>query len=250
MRPDRKTVLVAAHPDDEVIGAGGLLPQLGNVTIVHVTDGAPRDLRDASANGFRTPEEYAAARRRELLAALSLAGVGPGQTRRLGLVDQEASLDLAGLARRLAEVLAACGAEAVLTHPYEGGHPDHDATAFAVHQACAQLARPPELFEFTSYHESGGRMVAGEFLGGSGGVSELLLDDASRARKRRMLDCFRTQRETLRPFGIEVERFRRAPRYDFTQPPAPAVYYDRFPWGMRSSAWLERAREALAGLWA
>ncbi len=37
--------IVAAHQDDETIGAGGCLPRFGEVTLVHVTDGAPRDGR-------------------------------------------------------------------------------------------------------------------------------------------------------------------------------------------------------------
>jgi LmbE family N-acetylglucosaminyl deacetylase len=62
---------------------------------------------------------------------MRLVRLGPGET--LGIPDQAASLGLAGLARRLAVQLAASGAEVVVTHAYEGGHPDHDATAFAVH---------------------------------------------------------------------------------------------------------------------
>ena len=36
-----RTLLIAAHPDDEVIGASTLIPRLSNLTIVHVTDGRP-----------------------------------------------------------------------------------------------------------------------------------------------------------------------------------------------------------------
>jgi N-acetylglucosamine malate deacetylase 2 len=61
-----------------------------------------------------------------------------------------------------------------------------------------------------------------------------------------MLACFTTQRTTLVPFfGWTEERFRPAPRYDFTRPPAPWTYYDRFHWGMTSSRWCALATQAL-----
>jgi hypothetical protein len=45
-------LLVAAHPDDEVMGAGAQLPHLSGIRIIHVTDDAPRNLR-----GFATKFE-------------------------------------------------------------------------------------------------------------------------------------------------------------------------------------------------
>jgi len=44
---------VVAHPDDETVGAGALLDRLDDVVVVHVTDGAPRDLADARSAGWR-----------------------------------------------------------------------------------------------------------------------------------------------------------------------------------------------------
>ncbi len=245
----RRVVLVAAHPDDETIGAGGLLPRLRDVVIVHVTDGAPRDLRDARAAGFEFREDYAQARRLELLNALELAGIGREQTRALNVPDQEASLDLAGLAQRVAEILAEERPGAVLTHPYEGGHPDHDATAFAVHAACAGLPAAPDIYEFTSYHARNGAMAMGEFLMSQEPGAAIQLSNEDRERKRRMVDCFATQREVLRNFPIDIERFRAAPAYDFTQAPhAGKLFYENFPWGMTGEKWRRLAAEALQRL--
>jgi hypothetical protein len=44
-------LLVVAHPDDEVVGVGGQLARLMGVRLLHVTDGAPRNLLDAQAAG-------------------------------------------------------------------------------------------------------------------------------------------------------------------------------------------------------
>jgi N-acetylglucosamine malate deacetylase 2 len=258
-------LVVVAHPDDEVIGAGGRLlrAQGRGVRVVHLTDGAPRELADARASGFQTREAYARARAHEARAALALAGVAGTQIAWLGAVDQEASLEMASLARTLAELLARWQPAELLAHPYEGGHPDHDAAAFVAHAACALAAaaggRPPALAELASYHDDGaGGLVVGRFLSGAGeggsAALEVALADEEQERKRAMIACHATQGETLRPFltaaALAQERFRPAPRYRFTAPPHPGTLrYERFAWGVRTGAeWRRLAAEALRQL--
>jgi LmbE family N-acetylglucosaminyl deacetylase len=249
------TVIIVAHPDDETIGASSIISQLNQVTIIHVTDGAPCNMHDARAAGFATRREYANARREECLSAMALAGVMKQNVIELGISDQEASLEVDGIANRLAEVLRYLEPDVVLTHAYEGGHPDHDATAFAVHSAHWLLERegltPPAMFELALYHARGGVTVMLDFLPGSPGNEKktLVLSDDARELKRRMIARFFTQRETLKQFPIEVERFRFAPSYDFTKPPHPGrLHYEYFEWGMTGTKWRELASETLGNL--
>lgn len=156
----QKLALVVAHPDDETVGAGGSLHLMRDLLLIHVTDGAPRQLGDFAREGFASPEAYGAAREAELAAALALSGASP-QRLSLGIPDQEASRAIPAIAARLREIFRAHGIQAVLTHAYEGGHPDHDAVALAVHLAGG------DVFEFAGYHAGpGGALVTGAFLPG------------------------------------------------------------------------------------
>jgi LmbE family N-acetylglucosaminyl deacetylase len=253
-RPAPATALIVAHPDDEVIGAGARLPRLCRATFVQVTDGAPRDLRDAHAAGCATRDDYARVRRRELQAALALASIAPEQRRELGYVDQEASLHLVELSRRLAALLRELQPQVVLTLPYEGGHPDHDATAFAVHAACWMLEqeglRPPALIEMTSYHNSASGIEVYAFLPCAGRRARTcVLTADERAFKRRLFTCFPTQQQTLSLFPIALERFRLAPRYGFTEPPHQGrLFYEQFPWGMTGERYRGLAGQAMEAL--
>ncbi|HEU4566228.1 MAG TPA: PIG-L family deacetylase [Gemmatimonadaceae bacterium] len=249
-----RCAIIVAHPDDEVIGAASRLGALRDPLIVHVTDGSPRDPRDARAAGCSTRAEYTALRRRERARALALAGVAPDRAWDLGVGDQEAAFHLASIARRVAALLVALGCELVLTHPYEGGHPDHDATAFAVHAAAQRLraegARPPVVAELTSYHARDGAIAAFSFAPRSGPVgTPLVLDERQRALKRRMYGCYASQAAVLAAFPIGVERFRLAPSYDFLRPPpVDDILYERFDWGMSAARWCALARAAHAEL--
>ncbi|MDB6109520.1 MAG: hypothetical protein JWR69_1270 [Pedosphaera sp.] len=246
--------IIVAHPDDEVIGAGAQLPRLRNAHFIHVTDGAPLNPRDANTAGFATSEQYAHARREELLAALALAGIAPQRTCELGFVDQQASLNLPKLVGALKRVLSELQPDVIFTHPYEGGHPDHDATAFAVQIACRLPGQPgiapPALVEMASYHAEGGNLRTNEFLcDGTGKIVTMALSQAEREFKRCLFDCFTTQQRVLCAFPIEFEHFRPAPHYDFTQPPHPGpLYYEHFDWGMTGVRWRELARKALRAL--
>ena len=246
-----RVAIVVAHPDDEVLGCGALLPRLPRACVVHVTDGAPRSGSDATRLGFANSADYAAARRREAEAALALAGIPAAQLIRLGIADQEVSLDLAGVARALVPILA--GADLVLTHAYEGGHSDHDGVAFAVHAAhkLDDSGAAPGLFEMPFYYGEEDRWVRQSFLLQSGAGPDLGHDlgPAERGLKTRMIEAHRTQADTLRSFPIERESIRRAPRYDFAKRPHDGpLLYERHGWNLTWPQWQSRVAAALSSL--
>ncbi len=246
-----RTLVIGAHPDDEAVGAAGQLIRLGpNAVVAHVTDGSPPDLSDARAAGFDTAEEYARARHEESLHALALAGVPASNCWSLGFGDQRASFALVEIARAVAATIRETDPALVLTHPYEGGHPDHDAVAFAVAAACRLLEREhvavPPIAEFTSYHRGPAGIETGRFLEPHTAAVELPLSERMQIVKRSMLDAFVTQQRVLAHLPVEpLERFRFAPVYDFSAAPHPGpLYYESFPWGVDGPGWRALARTA------
>lgn len=250
------TLVVVAHPDDESIGAGARLRHLGDAFVVNVTDGAPRDPACAIRHGFATRDEYAAARAEELREAMRIVGLPDGQLISLGYVDGEVSLHLTELVLRLTDLMDTLKPQVVLTHPYEGGHTDHDSTTFAVHLACGVLRRegivPPAILELTSYHLRGGEKVVQEFLPHERADRDqrvIVLDARDQEIKERVFDAFGTQRELLETFNTSFERFRPAPRYVFTRPPHPGLLnYERYGATRRGLTWREHAQRALRAL--
>src|SRR5688572_21700004 len=152
-------LLIAAHPDDEVIGAGSRLSTFLELTIAHVTDGAPRNMHDAARHGFASPDEYARVRRVELDRALEVLDALSAERVELGFPDQRTAWELSEVVDSVRALIEDLDPDVVLTHAYEGGHPDHDACAFAVH-AAARGSR--KIVEFACYHAGQDGIRTGE----------------------------------------------------------------------------------------
>jgi LmbE family N-acetylglucosaminyl deacetylase len=251
---NKRVLVVVAHPDDEAIGAGAILRGIKDAIVVHVTDGAPSDEGYAHRKGFATRESYAQARRQEVVNALSLIGIGSDRIRGLGFVDGEVAWRLVELCNAVMSLFDELRPDVVLTHPYEGGHSDHDSTAFAVHLAAGILQREgipaPVLLELTSYHNYNGRRRLYEFLPlALNPIKTIKLTSEARETKRKMFDLFTSQRALLRSFPIEVERFRQAPRYLFTVPPHDGeLDYERLCKKISGAEWRAQAQRALETL--
>ena len=234
--------LVVAHPDDETLGLGSRLHLFDRLTLIHLTDGAPADMGDARRAGFATREAYAAARAAELAAALDVLGVRPVRPLAYGVLDQAVVEHLPELARRLAGDLA--DQAAVVTHAYEGGHPDHDACALALARARKALGPDaPAAYEFAGYFGVDGVLHGNAFYPDPARPETAwALAPAERDRKARAFAAHASQRRILDNFPPGREALRAAPAYDFTRPPPPGeAHYDRYGWPLTSAAWRERA---------
>jgi LmbE family N-acetylglucosaminyl deacetylase len=243
-----RLAVLAAHPDDETLGASCWLAHLPKVRVVFLTDGAPRDTRFWSPLVQGSRADYALIRRAEAEKALWHAGITARQIAFLGGVDQDAIFEACRLSLSLTELLATGDFDALLTHAYEGGHPDHDAASLIATMARSRLAleKRPYLLEMTSYHARGGRCVSGEFLGADPAREicwELSAEDSN--RKQKMLAEYGSQRLVLENFSVERERIRLAPQYDFSQPPhAGKLWYEVMGWRLDGARWRELALTA------
>ena len=129
--PGSRLVVVAPHPDDEILACGGLLAtaiQHGvAVRVIAVTDG--------EASHGSAPTKMAARRVRESAAGLRALGLDPACVIRLGVPDGSVAQHLAGLGTTLQALLTP--SDVVVSTWALDGHPDHEATSAAAAAACA-----------------------------------------------------------------------------------------------------------------
>ncbi len=215
---DDRLLMVAPHPDDEALAAGGLLQSAiaadAEVRVLYVTSGennpwAQRANEWKWTLGEDDRARWGARRWEEALAALARLGVPAPCAKRLGFPDQGLT-DLllrggAELVDALAEEIASWRPTILLVPAPWDIHPDHSALALLSHLAVARVPVTADGAAILRY------VVHGRARPGPGGGVSLPLSNAMRARKREAILCHRTQlplrRDYLLRFADREERF-------------------------------------------
>lgn len=143
--PLRRTVIISPHPDDETLGAGGLISYLTSlgvsVTVIAVTDGE---------NAYADFSGLGPIREREQAAALETLGVANTHIQRLHIEDSNVAGNQAQLVEHL---LSLVPAGATLVAPWGGDfHPDHEACGRAAQVVADQVGASLVSYFFWSWH--------------------------------------------------------------------------------------------------
>lgn len=187
LAPVDRALVVAPHPDDEVLGAGGLVSALVRTgtptTLLAVTDGEGSHPRSSTVS----PDEMAERRRQESQLALVRLDCGAISNRRLHLPDGQVHRSQRPLTEA---VIDALDDMTLCIAPWErDGHPDHDASGQAAVEACAHTGARLVRYLVWAWHWAGpddGRIPWSD-------ARRLDLSRRDRARKRWACGAFVSQ---------------------------------------------------------
>ncbi|RYZ12076.1 MAG: PIG-L family deacetylase [Comamonadaceae bacterium] len=190
-----RAVMVAPHPDDEVLAVGGLLSHcvaIGReLRLVAVTDGcashAGSHLWPPERLARERPLESEEAWRRLGLAPRHGAASAAADCIRLGLPDGGLAEAVALLTERLAALLRPT--DVVFTTWRLDGHPDHEATARACVEAVARTGARLVEVPVWAWHWS----RPGDARWPWHRARRIELDDATLQRKRHAVEAFTSQ---------------------------------------------------------
>ncbi len=174
-----RVVVVAPHPDDEVLGAGGALASLAargaRLLLVAVTDGEASDPERA--------EELRRVRPLESARAAAVLGTTPSVSHALKLPDGDVRADHVEAAL---DSLLGPG-DLVLAPWAHDGHPDHDQVGMAAARASQRVGASLLAYLVWAWHWAQPSALPWEK------ARRVELDDATAARKREAVQCFTSQ---------------------------------------------------------
>jgi LmbE family N-acetylglucosaminyl deacetylase len=226
-----RILVLVPHPDDEVVGCcaaiGRARAQGAQVFALYLSNGVPD--RALLWPWQRAGHAAQVARRwREAQAAQALLGLE--EAGRQDVPTRSLRLRMAETLALIQRTLAATGATMLWTPAYEGGHQDHDvANALA-----SRLGPRVMVWEFSEYHNAGGRVHAQAFIAENGSETVLTLAADEVARKRAALALYASEQANLGYVGCAREAFRPLATYDYAQAPHPGVLFHarfRYVWG-------------------
>jgi LmbE family N-acetylglucosaminyl deacetylase len=224
----RRILVLAPHPDDEVVGAaaaiGRALAAGAGVYIFHLTTGVPERALlwpwQRSGHALRVAIRRAEAAAAAAALGAELAGFGDRPTRTLK--------DHLPAARREVEAaIERFGIETLWVPAYEGGHQDHD----AAHCLASTWRRELSVWEFAEYNYAGGVVNANAFLRPQANQIQVRLSPEEVRHKGEVLGLYRSEQANLGYTGRERECFRRLVVADYSRPPHEGrLFYQRFQW--------------------
>ncbi|MDR7239972.1 PIG-L deacetylase family protein [Neobacillus drentensis] len=154
IKKNTDVLVIAAHPDDDVIGLSTTLFRhrlLGdNIVVAFVTNGSCWQDESWRIKESET-ERRAKIRYNEASNALSLLGIPKDNIICLGFPDGGTHRYLRYLAKDIQLLIQKLNPNRVYAHCIEGGHSDHDMTSYVVKTICNKMGFS-NLFEWTEYN--------------------------------------------------------------------------------------------------
>jgi LmbE family N-acetylglucosaminyl deacetylase len=180
MPQERSIVIVAPHPDDETLGAGGLIATQRSrqipVTLLAVTDGE---------TAYPEVPDLGSTRRVEQWRAAEALGLARNAIIRFRLCDSAVAESESTLTDRIE---ACIDSNTLLVAPWQRDpHPDHEACGRAAGTAAGRKGATLICYFFWTWHHFGPECLNGLPL------RRLPLSADARARRAKALACHRSQ---------------------------------------------------------
>ncbi|MDD4616959.1 MAG: PIG-L family deacetylase [Alphaproteobacteria bacterium] len=224
----KRILILAAHPDDEVVGCAACIgrarTQGASVSVLYLTDGCIA--RETLWPWQRKRHARRVERRRneaeDAATAMGILPVGWGVRSARELWPQ-----LPQVFGEVQTAIAQFRPDQIWVPAYEGGNPDHD----GLNAVGAKLKQRLSVLEFSEYNFFEGKVRSQTFAATDESTQVVSLTPAEKAFKKSMLEIYESERGNLSAICTHQETYRPLANYDYSLPPHQGTLgYTRFQW--------------------
>ncbi len=221
----KNILLVAPHPDDEIVGASIIIKRIlskKNLIIFFPTNGViPKEamwLWDR-----KNYKERIKIRKKEMNQSLKNLGIKkfyfqniPSRTLKKNILKTFSIMK---------KIIKKEAIDTIFCPAFEGGHQDHDVSNFI----CSRLKKLAAIYEFAEYNYFNKKINSNTFFKKSKNQKIIFLSDNEKKLKKKLLHIYKSEKANLNYLSFYKESYRKILDYDYSQPPHSGIlFYKRF----------------------
>ena len=218
-------LLIAAHPDDELVGAAFIIKKIllkKNLIIFFPTNGV-LSKEEMWFWDKRKYQEKKKLRNKEMKKSLQYLGVK--KFFKQNIPTRKLKENIEKTFKKINLLIKNWKIDTVFCPAYEGGHQDHDVSNFI----CSRLRNNYKVFEYAEYNFSKGKINCNEFVKPTKNEVTIKLSEREKREKMELLKIYNSEKGNLDYVKLDKECYRKLYDYDYSKPPHPGrLFYRRF----------------------
>lgn len=221
----KNILFVAAHPDDELVGATFIIKNLlqkKNIIIFFLTNGviSKEEMWFWNKKKYKEKKKI---RDEEMKKSLKLLGIK--KFFKQDIPTRKLKENIERTFEKINLLVKDHKIDTIFCPAYEGGHQDHDVSNFI----CSRLRNSTEVYEYAEYNFSKGRINCNKFVKSTKNEITIKLSEKEKKEKIKFLKIYNSEKGNLNYLHLNEECYRKIYNYDYTKAPHHGkLFYRRF----------------------
>jgi LmbE family N-acetylglucosaminyl deacetylase len=221
----KNILLIAPHPDDEIVGAFMIIKKIlkgKRVIVFFLTNGIinKNTLWFWQRNKY---EEKVIKRKKEMNLSMRLLKIKKFYLQDISTRSLKDNIERTY--KKILQLKKKHDIDTIFCPAYEGGHQDHDVANFI----CSRLANKCKIFEFAEYNYFKKKIYSNHFFLSSKKDHVIYLTDKEKREKKNFLKIYKSEQQNLNYISVEQESYRELIKYNYKTPPHKGtLFYRRF----------------------
>tara|TARA_Y100000994_G_scaffold126251_1_gene103627 strand:- start:191 stop:940 length:750 start_codon:yes stop_codon:yes gene_type:complete len=221
----KNVLLIAPHPDDEIVGSYIVIKKIlkkKKIVIFFLTNG----VIDKNSLWFwerKNHKKKVKIRKNEMKNSMNFLGIKKFYLQDIATRSLKENIEKTF--KKILQIKKKHKIDSIFCPAYEGGHQDHDVANFI----CSRFKKKCKIYEFSEYNYFKKKINNNYFLNSTKKNKVIFLTDSEKNEKKKLLKIYKSESQNLNYVSLEKESYREIFDYDYSSPPHEGtLFYKRF----------------------